>query len=178
MLTGRRRRRVVLLVLAVVVGAAVCLWVSARPPRDGAEWKRLLVAAVQGADRVAVDPVTFPGVPSMNAFELTGGDKVQGFLAQIQIEDCDDPGMCACDGDVVFRFHKGKRELAAVSHHHGSSLRWRDGRWPGDAPLTAESQAALPAWLAKEGYPALADDREVRLSEEAAAGIDDVLLNQ
>jgi hypothetical protein len=106
---------------------------------------------VEGADRIVVDRSTWPGSDPNPAFEVRGTDKVQAFLERIRIHSGN--GSCMCSGNLLFRFYRGDRELAVVSYHHGTRLRWRDAPWPADGLLTRKSQAAVRAWLTANRPP-------------------------
>jgi hypothetical protein len=73
---------------------------------------------------------------------------------------------CFCDGSYHLRFYKGDKLLLSLGWHHSVALRWHNGKWPGDAQLTEKSQAAIPAWFKRHGFPALAEEREIKIAAE------------
>ncbi|MBN1490719.1 MAG: hypothetical protein JXA69_12440 [Phycisphaerae bacterium] len=128
--------------------------------------KAQLEAACSGADRVIVTTNVLPhylrtveDAKRLPSVEVVGSDKAQSLLDCIMLKRTVPSRTCMCYGSMVFCFCRGSEPLAAVSYHHGQSLRWRDGRWFGDADLTEVSQQALGAWL----------EANARLLDEAAA---------
>jgi hypothetical protein len=63
-------------------------------------------------------------------------------------------GHCMCCGNPTFEFYQGDKQVAMVAFHHGQSIRWADGTWPGDGILTEQSSTYLVEWLAKNNYTA------------------------
>ncbi|WP_395750709.1 hypothetical protein [Prosthecobacter sp.] len=63
-------------------------------------------------------------------------------------------GHCMCCGNPTFEFYQGDKQVAMVAFHHGQSIRWADGTWPGDGILTEQSSAYLVEWLAKNNFTA------------------------
>ncbi len=56
-----------------------------------------------------------------------------------------------CCGDPTFELYSGDRLLAMIGYHPGERLRWADGKWPGDAELTAASRGFFISWLSQHG---------------------------
>lgn len=67
-------------------------------------------------------------------------------------------GHCMCCGNPTFEFYQGDKRVAMVAFHHGESIRWADGSWPGDGILTEQSSTYLAEWLAKHQYTGPQDD--------------------
>ncbi|MFZ2281730.1 MAG: hypothetical protein WAW39_28280 [Prosthecobacter sp.] len=61
-------------------------------------------------------------------------------------------GHCMCCGNPTFEFYQGDKQVAMVAFHHGQSIRWADGTWPGDGILKEQSSTYLVEWLAKNNY--------------------------
>ena len=57
-----------------------------------------------------------------------------------------------CCGNPTFEFYRGDELVAAIGFHHGQSIRWDNGLWPGDAALTGRSAEYLVEWLDRHGY--------------------------
>jgi hypothetical protein len=118
------------------------------------EWRPLLLAAIEGVDRVRVrtggtchrDPST-----EQTIAELTRADEITAFVNAIQLDDAKSAGACMCCGSPTFEFYVAGELKASLGYHHGINLRWAGGAWPGDGPLTVESQDRLAAWLADRG---------------------------
>lgn len=68
------------------------------------------------------------------------------------VEESESGGHCMCCGDPTFEFYKGDQLVAMIAFHHGRSVRWSGGTWPGDGMLTSTSANYLIDWLAKHGY--------------------------
>jgi hypothetical protein len=68
------------------------------------------------------------------------------------VEESQSGGHCMCCGDPTFEFYQGEQLVAMIAFHHGRSVRWSDGVWPGDGMLTSTSSSYLIDWLAKYGY--------------------------
>jgi len=77
-------------------------------------------------------------------------------------------GHCMCCGNPTFEFYQGDKRVAMVAFHHGRSIRWADGTWPGDGMLTEQSSTYLVQWLARHNYTGPRDDL-FQARREAAA---------
>ena len=42
---------------------------------------------------------------------------------------------CPCCGSPTFEFYRGRQLAAALTLHHGKTLRWHNGLWEGNLPL-------------------------------------------
>jgi hypothetical protein len=144
-------------VMVLILGIAV-VYAIAQPTMR--KWR--LESACAEADRVVVDLNTWPdmsrarnNVPTLPCFEVKGRDKVQELLKAITLEHDLPTVQCRCFGEVLFRVYHQDQPLASLSLHHERSLRWRDGKWVGDADLTEKSRAALSDWMQKNGCPSI-----------------------
>lgn len=72
--------------------------------------------------------------------------------AHFTVAESDSGGHCMCCGNPTFEFYDKDTRVAMIAFHHGRSIRWADGSWPGDGMLTDQSSAYLVEWLAKHGY--------------------------
>jgi len=77
-------------------------------------------------------------------------------------------GYCMCCGNPTFEFYQGDKQVAMVAFHHGQSIRWADGTWPGDGILTEQSSTYLVQWLAKHQYTKPQEDLFQGRRQEAA----------
>jgi hypothetical protein len=135
-------------------------------------WDRSLQQAVAGATRLRVrSGGTCHRMVSeeKTQWELKDATKVQEFAKLIQIDERQSGRECMCCGDPTFEFYQGDKLLAMVGFHHGISLRWAGGCWPGDGMLTAESRDRLPQWFADNGYDAFKKGREADVAEKETA---------
>ena len=76
---------------------------------------------------------------------------VRELIASIEIQDDRSGWTCMCVGSIWLDFLAKGRLLGTLSVHHGRSLRWRQGPWPGDASLTRSAALAMGQWLARRG---------------------------
>lgn len=119
--------------------------------------------AVRDSDALEISEIDFDmnaGLVHRNPFRLEGGERVREFLNRLAVER--EGGTCKCHGDFVFVFKRGEEELARVTYHHGTHLRWGGGGWKGDQYLTRSSTIAMPQWFEAQGYARL---EEARLEE-------------
>lgn len=155
-----KRAKRVLIAVAALTGATFIINLAVLPRMRMAR----LRAACAGGNRVVIDtnpwPEQFrkPGrFPDMPVFELTGEDKVAGLLEAIDLRGSVPFLECRCFGDLLISVYKRDTLLARLSAKHAGSLRWRDGRWAGEQPLTARGRARLDAYLTSHGCPTVAD---------------------
>lgn len=148
---------IVLVALVGVIGLIV-LWHGLK------DWKGPLEQAVAGADRLELVPVQSKDQAAV--FKITGEPKVRELIGLVEIDSWRSLGRCMCWGDMEFRFYKGDKWLVTIAYAHGEHLKWRGGRWSGDAVLTAGSQLALPRWFKEQGYSGFEDARLSRLAEK------------
>jgi internalin A len=126
-------------------------------------WRGLLVAAVADADRVRVRS---GGTCHRNfkeektLLELTTRDDVAAFVDMLRLDESGPGSMCMCCGTPTFEFYAGKKLIASLGYHHGRTLRWPDGAWPGDAVVAPESADKLCEWLAKRGVTGPIEERD------------------
>ena len=116
--------------------------------------------ACASGDRIVVDINPFPmdmrtasHLSSSGTYEIRGQEAVAAFLDVIEFRSDENRHGCKCVGDLLITINGGATELAAISIHHDKYLRWRDGPWSGDQPLTASSFNALSAFLTAHKCP-------------------------
>jgi hypothetical protein len=101
---------------------------------------------------------------------VTAREDVGALLDLVQFDDTKEMGHCMCCGDPTFELYAGAALVVSLGFHHGITLRWPGGPWPGDAHLTEEAGDRLCAWLAKRGVTGPAKEvAERRRSEGVAA---------
>lgn len=83
--------------------------------------------------------------------ELVDTAAIEEIVSRIEMDESDSGFHCMCCGSPSFEFYKGPHLLATLGFHHGKSLRWPNGKWPGDGLLTQESGDHLIHWLADKG---------------------------
>lgn len=156
----RRRFRLILLIVLAVTGG----WFGFGQP-----WfrKHQLTSACASADRILIAYRTPPERIGPDEWsrgerlvhEIRGRDKVEGLLRAIQLRPSVPLLECLCSAPPYIQISDGEKVLALLTIHHEAGLRWNGGRWRGDSRLSAVSQKALPAWIEREGGPALAEMR-------------------
>jgi hypothetical protein len=60
---------------------------------------------------------------------------------------------CMCGGGPTLKFYRGDSLLASINNQHGANLRWEEGPWIGDMPMTPECQRFFLDWLEARGCP-------------------------
>ena len=89
--------------------------------------------------------------------------------AHFQVADSSSGGHCMCCGDPTFEFYRSGELVATLGFHHGRSLRWADGVWPGDGMLLNDSARFLIDWLASHGYRGPKNEYEEQILQQKAA---------
>lgn len=117
-------------------------------------WADALQSATRGATRLRVRTGgtchTHPELEKTIAV-VEDSAAVRDFLGHIEVLEKESGGACACCGSPTFEIYRGDVLVAALSFHHGKTLRWSEG-WPGDAKLTSGSGRYLVEWLAAKGH--------------------------
>jgi len=102
--------------------------------------------ALAGATRVRIAQVEELGGGEL--LLVQDAERIQELVRLLSIVSPTERFHCLCPGDQVLEFSREKRRLAAVTLHHGRSIRWNDA-WDSDA-LLADGPALL-RWLADRG---------------------------
>lgn len=116
------------------------------------EWRRALVDALRGADRMAL---RLGGLCHRNPaqekllFETHERSAIDAFLASLEIDEGNSNSFCMCCGSPTVEFYREQKLLAELGVQHGEALRWDE--WPTDAKLTENSARALVGWLTQRG---------------------------
>ncbi len=108
----------------------------------------MLKKTLAGADRLVVSGV-FPH--TRPPFILEGAEGVAELVDLLEFDDLHSGDSCFCGGDSCITFYKGNEKLAALSHHHGMSLRWEG--WSGDSEFTESAAKKWRIWFLKKGEP-------------------------
>jgi hypothetical protein len=110
-------------------------------------------------------------------FEVRDAEEIRGVISGITIHNVPSSWSCMCCGYPTFEFYAGKTMLAMLGFHHGRSLRWAGGSWPGDAPLTEEGEGRIKQWLARHGVADVEGPSPIRYSARRlqVSGYRDVL---
>ena len=119
-----------------------------RVPTVGEPTQASLDRALAGATRVRI-----AGVEELGGGELLtveDAERIRQLATLLAIVPPTERFHCLCPGDQVLEFLRRERRLAAITLHHGRSIRW-NGAWDSDA-LLADGPALL-RWLADRGAP-------------------------
>jgi hypothetical protein len=156
--TGASSAAVILLLLTAMLGTG-CTRVNRLPV-----WEERLQTHLAGATKLRVrsgGTCLRDKAGEVVLFEVKDPAAIANLLAQIRIKA---RGFrCGCCGNPTLEFYRGRRRIASVGFHHGTTLRW-DG-WETDVLLTADSAATLLAFLKRHG----AADHDLDLKPEEAA---------
>lgn len=153
-------RILIVLIVIFIVGSAVSFF--------GLPIWRMhdLRAACISGDRIVVDTNPFPSemraaghMPITPAYDISGGSKVAALLDAIELNASILPASCKCFGDMKVTIYRGNTELAHLSIQHENALRWWNGRWSGDQPLSQSSRNALSTFLVANGCPTPSESR-------------------
>jgi len=97
---------------------------------------------------------------------VAGRSQLDELLTHLQIVESDQFQHCMCIGSLVLRFTAAGAEIATLTLHHGTSIRW-DEAWNSDATL--RGGLGLAHWFAERGIPRLLTElEESRRAAEAA----------
>lgn len=133
--------------------AAIARFQQALPKtKVHATWKGALVAKLGTIDRIGVKE----GLSTWNGkneftFELKDPTEIEALLNSIDVVEDDSGFYCACGGNPWIYFYRADKEVAVLGFHHGLSLRWHGGLWPGDAQITSECAEFLITLMADHG---------------------------
>lgn len=116
-------------------------------------WEEIFESKVSDADRIQIVSTGYHGDESgIIVHEILGKGKILEFIETLEINEQESGGYCFCSGDAILRFLIGTREIASVSYHHGYSMRWIDGSWPGDGEIHERKRIPLVKWFSENGY--------------------------
>ena len=147
-----------LLLLGTPVSSAAVEQFKKKNPqcRVLADWTETLHEDLVGCDRLRVrSGGTCHRVPEeeKTLFELEGVDPVAEVTKLVQVDPRSGVDHCMCCGEPSLEFYRKGELVLTLGVHHGTSVRWDRGPWPGDAFLTKESGLALSQFLAKHEVP-------------------------
>lgn len=136
-----------------------------------ATWMQSLRSKIEGANKLRVrSGGTCHRRPDEEEtlFELTDVDKIRSLIAGLQVIDDRSGFSCMCCGEPTIEVYKEDVLIASIGFHHGHSLRWSDGLWPGDAAMTEESSRHLCKFLADHGHDGPLQEFEEGLARDRA----------
>lgn len=135
------------------------------------KWSDELFAALKGVSLVKVrSGGTCHRNPAeeKELFKLDKEGGINEFLKSIEIDEQESGFHCMCCGEPSIEFYKGEKLLVTLGLHHGRSLRWENGEWPGDGLLTKKSAKFICGWLSKRGIDGPAEEMESEMKREEA----------
>lgn len=139
-----------------------------------ATWKDAFLAKLGKIDRISVEAGHRTGWGKQKlAFEVKDPVRIEAILQSIDVIEEESGFFCMCSGDPWLHFHRGDKEVAVVGFHHGKSLNWHRGLWPGHASITSDCAEFLITLMNDHGLSGPMrelehDRREARLDLERA----------
>jgi hypothetical protein len=108
------------------------------------------------------------------SLEIHDAGELSEFVAHISLDAEESGILSACLGDQLLDFYNGDKVIASLELIGARILRWREGKWEGDAVLSRESAEYLFNWLDERGFSGPRKEYEKNLrsereSREAAA---------
>ncbi|MCB1091382.1 MAG: hypothetical protein KDL87_07620 [Verrucomicrobiae bacterium] len=147
--------------------ASTCGFLALATASEGGERTDSLRSILDGADRLVLSVIKFPPeAEKEKPFEFADQAKIAELLDRLDFVEEDSGFHCMCSGDSEVTFYKGGRELASLSHHHGRSLRWSDGKWDGDSLFTSEASNYWREWFQKNGEPRFENMHQEEVREQ------------
>jgi len=137
---------------AQVVLLIILLSSNACHSKEASEWNNSLHAALKDATRLRVRTKGTCHRQIENEktlFEISDKDAIAELVRHIEIKESG--FQCMCCGDPTMEFYRGSELVASVGLHHGQSIRWPEGNWPGDGMLTWKSRIYLFSWMDAHG---------------------------
>ena len=98
-------------------------------------------------------------------FVISDAAKIADLVSKLDFDDKESGFHCMCLGDSTVTFFKGRKKLAELSHHHGRSLRWNNGKWEGDSLFTEDAAKAWREWFKAQGDPRFEQMHQQALAE-------------
>ena len=131
------------------------------------ERAKLLQTELKGADRLELFEVMMGArKDAPPSFVVRGADKIAHFVEALDFDDTQNGFHCACRGDCQIVLYRGGKRIAALSHHHGHSLRWHGSKWKGDSFFTARAAKAWREWFKQNGELRFAKMHAEAVAEE------------
>lgn len=102
-------------------------------------------------------------------FDSKIATEVSELAGRFQVTEENSGGHCMCCGNPTFEFYRGDTLIAMLGFHHGRTIRWADGNWPGDGMMEAGNAAFLIDWLDQRGFNGPKKEWQDQRRQEAAA---------
>jgi hypothetical protein len=134
-------------------------------------WAQTLRHAVAGTTRLRVrtggtchrNPAS-----EKTLFEITKTGMIDSLVRSLDIDEERSGFHCMCCGNPSLEFYKGDTLLATLGFHHGRSLRWSGGLWPGDSLISNENADLLCDLMADNGYTGPKEERDRQKASDRA----------
>jgi len=149
------------LTMSVLIFICIVISVYAFNITRNAYSKHQLMTVASKGNIISIEPVPRNTTVELPACKIQGNENVVSFLEAIHLKRR--RGRCACEGSIILKICKDNSELAIISFHHGRHIRWLNGPWSSDMPLTEESKKQLKEWLNKMSLEA---DTKLKLVSE------------
>jgi hypothetical protein len=141
------------------------------------DWSESLDRALAGSTRLRIRSggTCHRDVDSeQTLLEVKNQRVIAGLVERIRVSDDESGFHCMCCGEPTLEFYRDDNLVVSLGYHHGSSIRWLDGKWLGDGLLTQGSATYLMSWLSERGVSGPKDEyekaaRRKRLEEQSKA---------
>lgn len=137
-----------------------------------AEWTKALHRKVGDVDRIRVrsgGTCHRDKASEKTLVEVDDRESIDDLLKGLEINDEQSGFHCMCCGEPTIELYRDHELVASLGFHHGHSLRWPGGLWPGDAAMTEASSRHLCEFLAKHGHDGPLREFEESQARERAA---------
>jgi len=117
-------------------------------------WREAVRAALSGIDRILCrtgGTCHRRTKQEKDKFEIKDADEIKTFIETIDVVEDNSVFHCMCCGNPTFEFYRGDELVLMLGYHHGRSMRWLNGDWPGDALLTEKAAKYINALLDMHG---------------------------
>lgn len=113
----------------------------------------MLRKSLTGVDRLEVFPHRLDVAgPKEAILRSTDSAEIGRLIDGIAIREDFKESNHFCGGGPAFHFMRGQDVAVKLTLDHGRILRWLEGEWDGDTPLTDASARYLCDWLAARGH--------------------------
>ena len=135
----------------------------------GKSRKELMAAALDGADRLVVEPVPpmFGGEVRAERHEIEGREKIARLVAGLDFDEQRSGRICACYGEWKIKFQREGKVVGEFTLYHGEGLGWVGWKDMNNSIFTPEAGAHWREWFRKSGFNQFHEEHEAELKEEA-----------
>jgi hypothetical protein len=154
---------------AIMAGMILWLVASGCPAEVQNDWDAALHKALNGASMLRIcSGRGCSGNPDKEneSLEIHDVGELSEFIAHISLDAEESGILSACLGDQLLDFFNGGKVIASLELIGARILRWREGKWEGDAVLSRKSAEYLFNWLNERGFSGPREQYEESLRDE------------